>query len=290
MSTLLAASGNLAWFEPYLKEIGAAEERDDIFASYSTSPIIDHDMVNGAYEWQYGLLLEDGNEKRISAQLKETFKEYMKGCGLSGRNGFGILTADNYSKYLINEYLAPDLVRFLKEMAEAERRAYLDANPWITYNKGNVEFTFEDFCIHGGRSKPVPSYDDIALAQPETGLYGNETEDARHFTDFGLQLATGDPIAKIDDEMRQLTNMMNPYWHIARKHSDASRHWWIRHGACDSATALPAVVNLAAALENAGADVNCRLIWDGGHCEDDDNDRFVQWTMDITGFKGVDGE
>ena len=77
-STLVGASGNCAWFEPYLDAIGAAKERDDIFASYSTSPIIGHEIADGAVEWQGNALITDSEEKKRSDQLASLFGDYLR--------------------------------------------------------------------------------------------------------------------------------------------------------------------------------------------------------------------
>ena len=51
LSALLGATGNAKEYEPYLKEIGAAEERDDIFASSDYCPItnLEHAIINTAW-------------------------------------------------------------------------------------------------------------------------------------------------------------------------------------------------------------------------------------------------
>ncbi|MBQ4212523.1 MAG: alpha/beta hydrolase [Selenomonas sp.] len=53
LSALLGATGNAKEYEPYLKEIGAAEERDDIFASSDYCPITNLDHADMAYEWMF---------------------------------------------------------------------------------------------------------------------------------------------------------------------------------------------------------------------------------------------
>lgn len=53
LSALLGATGNSPDYEPYLKEIGAAEERDDIYASMDYCPITDLPHADLAYEWVF---------------------------------------------------------------------------------------------------------------------------------------------------------------------------------------------------------------------------------------------
>ena len=51
LSSLLGATGNAKEYEPYLKAIGAADERDDIFTSVVYCPITDLDHADMPYEW-----------------------------------------------------------------------------------------------------------------------------------------------------------------------------------------------------------------------------------------------
>ena len=53
LSALLGATGNSPDYEPYLREIGAAEERDDIFGSMDYCPITDLPHADLAYEWVF---------------------------------------------------------------------------------------------------------------------------------------------------------------------------------------------------------------------------------------------
>ena len=53
MSSLLGTTGNHPDYEPYLKEIGAADERDDVFASSCYCPITNLDHADVAYEWEF---------------------------------------------------------------------------------------------------------------------------------------------------------------------------------------------------------------------------------------------
>lgn len=52
-SALLGASGNNADYGSYLRELGAAEARDDVFAVSAYCPITNLENADGAYEWQF---------------------------------------------------------------------------------------------------------------------------------------------------------------------------------------------------------------------------------------------
>lgn len=53
LSALLGATGNAPEYEPYLKAIGAAKERDDIFAAMAYCPITNLENADMAYEWMF---------------------------------------------------------------------------------------------------------------------------------------------------------------------------------------------------------------------------------------------
>jgi hypothetical protein len=92
MSALLGATGNNQDYEPYLKAIGAADTRDDIFASVDYCPIINLDNADTAYEWQYAgitSISDRGTTKdltadqlKLSAQLKSMFPAYVNSLNL----------------------------------------------------------------------------------------------------------------------------------------------------------------------------------------------------------------
>ena len=53
MSALLGATGNNPEYTAYLQQMGAADERDDVFASVCYCPIIDLEHADMAYEWLF---------------------------------------------------------------------------------------------------------------------------------------------------------------------------------------------------------------------------------------------
>jgi len=117
-------------------------------------------------------------------------------------------------------------------------------------------------------------------------VFGNKTTDSRHFTNFSLRQATGNPTTRIDDDLQAVVNLMNPMYFIAQNNRGMADHWWIRMGTSDNHTSLTVVGNLAAGLENRNKDVNAWLYWDAGHGADQDAEDFIAWIGKITGFKG----
>ncbi len=286
ISALLGASGNSLMYDAYLKEIGAAEGNDDIFASACFCPIMDLENADGAYEWMYGTTPTRSGpvNQELSRQLKDAFSVYQASLNLKGQNSFGIITADNYAKYLLQYYLIPSANKFLRGLDDEKRKEYLGNNKWIKWTDSGATFTFPDYVAHVGRMKGLPAFDDFDMKQPEPIEFGSKTTDARHFTNFSLQQATGDKSARIERDLQTLVNMMNPMYFIGQNNSGCAKYWWIRHGTSDNHTSQTVISNLAISLENRNKNVNAWLYWDAGHGADQDPEDFIAWIGKITGF------
>ena len=108
MSSLMGATGNNPAYEPLLRAMGAAQQRDDVFASVCYCPIIDLDHADMAYEWLY-----NGTDSRqhgdadvlaVSNELKAQFPAYLASLNLHTPDGT-LLTADNYLDYIKRELI-----------------------------------------------------------------------------------------------------------------------------------------------------------------------------------------
>jgi len=287
LSALLGASGNSPLFDADLKEIGAANAADNIYGSACFCPITDLEHADMAYEWMYGTTpLSSGSlvDQELSKQLKAMFAEYQISLNLRGNNGFGIITADNYSKYLLQYYLFPSANKYLRDLSDEKRKEYLENNKWITWTDKGSSFAFADYVAHVGRMKSLPAFDDFDMNMAEPILFGNKTTNARHFTDFSLQQTTGDKSAKIESDLQKVVDMMNAMYFIGQDNRDCAKYWWIRHGTSDNHTSQTVITNLAISLENRNKDVNARLYWDAGHGADEDPEDFIAWIGKIAGF------
>jgi hypothetical protein len=286
LSALLGASGNSPLYDPYLREIGASDAPDNIFASACYSPITDLENADGAYEWMYGPLPARTGpvDQELSGQLKAIWEGYQKSLNIKGKNNFGIILADNYDKYLLQYYLVPSANKYLKELSDNARKDYLANNTWITWTDHGAAFSFTDYVKHVGRMKGLPAFDDFEKKQPETSLFGNKTTDTRHFTDFSLRHSGGNSNAIVDEDIPMLRKMMNAMYFIGQGNSGCAVKWWLRNGSVDNHTSQTVMVNLAASLENQDREVNAWVYWDGGHCADDDPEGLITWIGSVTGF------
>ncbi len=104
MSSLLGATGNHPVYEPWLKAMGAASERDDIFCAVCYCPITDLDHADMAYEWLYsctndGVRQLSDEQKTVSEELAAQFPAYINSLGLKMEDGTPV-TDVNYLDYI----------------------------------------------------------------------------------------------------------------------------------------------------------------------------------------------
>ncbi|WP_417067530.1 subtype B tannase [Niveibacterium terrae] len=286
LSALLGSSGDSPLYDKYLAQIGAAKASDRVFASACYSPITDLEHADLSYEWAFGpQAARTGKvDSALTAELSAANEAYQDSLGLQGRQDFGAVSGARLGSYLQQAYLQPAASRYLSALAATERDAYLQKNPWIHWDGQQARFAFADFASHLVRGKGQPAFDDFTLRAPETGLFGNRTNNARHFTEFSLRHATARGDAQLDAELRQLVDMMNPMYFIARKDAAQAKHWWLRTGSRDDGISPSVIVNLGTRLENHGKDVDTAFFWDGGHCADDDPQGMIDWIGRITGY------
>ncbi|MFC9291859.1 subtype B tannase [Streptomyces sp. NPDC057052] len=291
LSSLLGASGDSPLYAPYLKEIGAADASDAIFATGAWCPITDLEHADGAYEWNWGANATSAGaavDQSVSKELRARFAEYQAALKLKGLGGFGTLNARNYDAYLVKQYLEPSATTHLAALSDAARAAYLAAHPFITWKNGRASFSWADFLTHvGARKKNVPAFDAFDLSSGENNEFGKGTTLARHFTAYGQKNdTTGLTAERVDGDIPELLRLMNPMYHLVDKpNAGRSRHWWIRLGTKDSDTSLTVSANIAAAAHGLGDDVNHLYYWDQGHGANTDPGDFIQWIAEVTGRK-----
>lgn len=211
-----------------------------------------------------------------------------------GAWGFGSLTARNYDDYLRETYLQPAATTYLKGLSGSDRSAYLAENTFITWKNGRATFTWADFLTHvGARKKTLPAFDMFEFpaadsTDPMSGDINNEfgtgTTQYRRFTLYSLR-HEGSSSARLDSDIPEKLNLMNPMYHLGYRNPGRSKHWWIRVGTKDSDTSLSIVGNLAASARNLGDDVNSLMYWDGGHGANTDPGDFIKSIAKVSGYK-----
>ncbi|MCD7722013.1 MAG: alpha/beta hydrolase [Prevotellaceae bacterium] len=299
MSALLGATGNHPVYRDLLKAMGAADERDDIFAAVCYCPITDLDHADMAYEWLFSCT--NGEERQlspeqqaVSEELAAQYPAYLESLGLKAADGT-LLTADNYLDYVKGFILQsaqravsetcqlPDSIGIL--MYEPQRGG---GGPRGGFGRGGSEFVrdvdmrqYLGYVARVARLKTPPAFDSQGLPQarqtPENQAFGDSEGNSYNFTDYSLRKATGDPSASLSQEQRQRVWMMNPMNFITEEAASKAPHWYIRHGARDTDTSFPVPVNLATKLLNNGYDVDFALPWNRPHSGDYNLDDLFRW-------------
>lgn len=307
LSALAGATGNDPAYEPYLKEIGAAKERDDIFGASCYCPIHNLEHADAAYEWLFNgeneyhrmkFELEDGKVQmhpdegvmdseriQISDELKPLFPPYVNSLELKDADG-NPLTLDADGNGSFKTYIAGKIIASAqKELdthwsAGAGRghlmvlEAKIEAQDYLTIENGQVTgFDWDAFVKRITRMKIAPAFDNIDLDSPECEEFGDAKVFARHFTEFSQSHST------VDSELAdpEIIRLMNPTRDIRNPQADTCQHWRIRHGAFDRDTSLAIPTILALLLENAGKDVDFFLPWGLPHSGDYDLKEQFAW-------------
>lgn len=304
LSALAGATGNAKEYESYLKEIGAAKEKDDIFAASCYCPIHNLEHADAAYEWLFrkepvfhmmkfemspkgpkmipvvGELSEE--QKKLSAELKAEFPAYVNSLGLRDDNGTE-LTLEENGEGTFKDYV----MGFVYASAQKEKETHdisvrlsdlavpgsdIDEQEYITFEGNQVEKIDTDAYVKKiTRMKPTPAFDGLSLESPENEEFGDDEVMARHFTEFGEKYSKVGG-AKADE---QIIKLLNPTKFIGE--CDTTKNWRIRHGAFDRDTSIAIPVILATLLKNKGYEVDFALPWGLPHSGDYDLEDLFTW-------------
>ena len=321
MSALMGATGNNPEYAALLKAMGAADERDDVFASVCYCPIFDLEHADMAYEWLYGQTDSrralDDTHKQYTKELAAQFPAYVNSLNLRKPDGTP-LTADNYLDYLKSEIIRsaqiaknagaeiPDSIGFLFT-AEAggmfaapinggirpqmqEGRPPMGMRP-MRGGMGRRQVgeyindldmqKYLNYVVSTQALKGVPAFD----SQIE-GINNASGENEEFGNETGSSVNFTDYTAQkngttVSDAIRQNVRLMNPMSFIGDGKTTVAPHWYIRHGARDRDTAFPVPVNFATKLQNAGKDVNFLLAWNRPHSGDYALDELFRWIAEI---------
>jgi hypothetical protein len=294
LSALLGATGNSSDYEPYLKAVGAADERDDIYAVSAYCPITNLDNADAAYEWLFNghndyskfdiSMLDykverkevkgtlDASQQKVSADLKALFPSYVNSLGLTAENGVP-LALDKDGNGTFRDYVKS----FITASAEKALESGTDMTkyPFVTVKDGKVsDIDFDAYVAYAGRQKLPPAFDALDLDSGEANLFGTETEDARHFTAYGEKNNTAPGAESADPE---IVRMMNPMNYIGNKNAQTSKYWRIRQGTKDRDTSAAIPVILARTLSMKGYSVDFAMPWDRPHSGDYDLGGLFAW-------------
>ena len=293
MSALLGASGNSKDYAPYLKALGAANARDDVFAVSAYCPIANLEHADAAYEWQFngvndykkmvfgnmidfhmerkevaGTLTAD--EIKTSDALAKQFPAYLNSLKLKDANG-QVLSLDANGNGSFKDYVSAH-IRASAQKALSQGMDLSAYPSWVKIEKETVKSVdFDAYAKTVMRMKTPPAFDAFDLSSGENELFGTETVKAQHFTNYSAQQG-----AQADPTIVKLTNPMN---YIGTK---SAPNWRIRVGTNDRDTSLAISAMMSLKLTNAGKKVDYALPWGVPHSGDYDLDELFTWMTKIS--------
>ena len=213
LSALLGATGNAKDYIPYLKEQGAAKERDDIFASMAYCPVTNLENADMAYEWMFhganayysrksadetGTAITP-EQKEISAELKENFAEYLNSLNLRDSLGNHLnLSPDGNG--LFREYIESLYLESAQDAIDTGDTTVLKT-PWLTISNGMaVHMDFPKYIKAVKRLKAVPAFDAFDMTTGENNEFGTYDIANKHFTRYALEHSQLVAAPKLEEE------------------------------------------------------------------------------------------
>ena len=298
MSALLGASGNSPDYLPYLEELGAASERDDIFAVSAYCPITNLEHADAAYEWLFhgvndfrkiDMRMLDFHVERkevsgtltpaqiqVSGDLFKAFPAYLNSLQLRSPAG-ELLQLDAVGQGSFQE--------LVKRYVTASAQLALDGGKdmsrytWLKIEGHTVkDMDFDAYVRYAGRMKLPPAFDALDLSSGENDLFGTASVDKQHFTAYSAQHSTSSHGGMAD---AQQIKMMNAMRYIGSDQARTARTWRVRHGTIDRDTASAIPIILATTLQNKGYTVDFAMPWDVPHSGDYDLPELFGWMNQV---------
>lgn len=321
MSSLMGATGNNPAYEPMLQAMGAADERDDVFASVCYCPITDLDHADMAYEWLYNgtdsRQQGDADVLAVSNELKAMFPAYLASLNLYTPGGT-LLTADNYLDYVKGELIRsaqiaknagadiPDSLGFVfSEEAgfgappinggmtrmDGDKKPMGNRPPMMMRPGGSkrvgeyiIDLDMDRYLNYVVSTQPLktaPAFDTQGVVGQNASGENEEFGDSKGNSVNFTEYSAAKTGNVVTQEIAQNVALLNPMNFIGDGVTDVAPHWYIRHGARDRDTAFPVPINLALKLQNAGKDVNFLLAWNRPHSGDYALDELFEWIKSL---------
>jgi hypothetical protein len=214
LSALLGATGNAKDYLAYLKEQGAAKERDDIFASMCYCPITNLENADMAYEWMfhdansYYRKRADGTgiaitpeQKEHSAELKGKFVEYLDSLNLRDSLGNRLNLAPD-GNGLFREYIESLYLESAQNAIDTGDTT-VGKTPWLTISNGiAVHMDFPKYIEAVKRLKGIPAFDAFDMTTGENNEFGTYDIPNKHFTRYSLEHSQLVTTPKLEEEKK----------------------------------------------------------------------------------------
>ena len=317
LSALLGATGNSKDYEPYLREIGAAEERDDIFASSDYCPITNLDHADMAYEWVFNGV-DTYHQRKMGKMPPAGMRQGQPSAGSEKTDRPANAPAETDEAVTMSavqskasaalKALFPAYVNslglkdtkgnlltldaqgngsfktYLKSFYMASAQQALDRGEdlskmnWLTIENGKVkDMDLAKYAIYATRMKAAPAFDALDNSTAENNEFGTKHSDNQHFTAFSQENST----VTADMADAHVIHLLNPMNYIGAEGVSTAKYWRIRHGAMDRDTSLAIPAILATRLMNHGYGVDFASPWNRGHDGDYDLNELFAWMDQI---------
>lgn len=301
LSALLGATGNAPEYQTYLQVLGAANERDDIFASSDYCPITNLENADAAYEWIFfgenkyfpamwqlnpNATAEAANnptavknsvamtaeEIRVSKILRDAFPAYVNGLNLRDEQG-NTLTLDRNGNGSFKSFIKQKYIESAQAAIDSGKD--LSGVDWLIIRNGRVvDVDLKKYPASVTRMKAAPAFDKLDLSSAENDEFGDDRNNPKHFSATNIY-STG------EFANDGLIALLNPLNFIGRNDVTTAKFFRIRHGAADRDTALAVPAILALTLQNNGVNVNFFVPFGRGHGGDYDMPELFDWIDSI---------
>jgi len=155
-------------------------------------------------------------DQATSQDLSSAFVAYQASLQLKDQGRSGPITARNCGEYLMQSYLQPAATRYLSALPEADRATYLAANSFITWSADAATFTWADFLTHVGRAGRARRPLTPSTCPRRRTTCSARHHQVQHFTLYSLRRATGDSTARLERDLPETLNLMNPMYSCSR--------------------------------------------------------------------------
>lgn len=283
-ASLLGASGNTDKFDAALKELGAADEKDNVFAVMAFAPISDLDWADADYNWLHksqtqtksgGMFGQPVTTEDVDTEIADAL--IRRFIARVNANKWGTLDAKGNGTYTdgLVETINRMYTEYFAEHPE-EIEEILEKESWVEYNEESktASITSLDEYVSGAlnRQKGALGFDNPDFSSNEGGLFTESDGTQYHFSYTDARVLSSlknenakdyraDALAHLN-----LVNSLNPLTYIGTSDAEPAKYWRLNNGSIDGDQGYMAAYNISLALKQAGCEnVQFNLIYGKGH-------------------------
>ena len=289
LAALLGSGGDHPDYAPALMSMGAAEERDDVFAVLSYCPVTNLGHIDEAFEWMFsacpGYIRPERfgmdmaalptipfspEQRRHHEALAARFPAYVSSLKLHSADGT-LLALEEDGSGIFSDYLLEHLLRCVQ--SALDRDADATKMPWVTEKDGRaIVDSLPAYTNWLRRVKPPVGYDALDASSDENELFRG-----CHFSRYGGENDTAGAAMAEPEVLKQ----MDPMAYIGEPCAVMAKHWRFRYGVLDRGSSPAIALLLALKAAEAGAETDFAFAWGVGHMGYYDLPELFSWIDDI---------